>query len=183
MAPPPSLRPSPASARRLSLDELSALAIGAEPGSMTVTQLYFRVRGRIARRTFWLHGVLSLLAASLFGYALLDIAGLTGTLGVKFLNLALAWPYIAISAKRLHDFDRSAWWMLVNFVPGVGSIVMLLANGATRGTRGANRFGAAPGGADRFGAAPGVANRFGAAPGVADRFGAAAGPTVVNTAH
>jgi uncharacterized membrane protein YhaH (DUF805 family) len=140
----PAASPPPASPRRLTLDELGAVALGKGPGTMPLSQLYFRITGRIPRRTFWLHGVLSLLLVAVFGNALLDIAGFASDLSGKLVNLLLAWPCIAVSAKRLHDFNRSAWWMLVNLVPGIGSFVMLVANGCVRGTHGANRFGPDP---------------------------------------
>jgi uncharacterized membrane protein YhaH (DUF805 family) len=136
--------PGPTSQRQLTLDELCAIALGNGPDTMPLSQLYFRVTGRIPRRTFWLHGVLSLLLVAVLGNALLDIAGFASDLNGKLVNLLLAWPCIAVSAKRLHDFNRSAWWMLVNLVPGIGSFVMLVANGCVRGTHGANRFGPDP---------------------------------------
>lgn len=143
----PSHTPSPARDRpphRLTLDELSALALGQGPDFMTASQLYFRIGGRISRRTFWLHGVGTLLLIAVLGNAMLDIAGLESELNGKLVNAVLAWPYIAVSAKRLHDFNRSAWWMLINLIPGIGSLVTLLANGCMRGRRGPNRFGPDP---------------------------------------
>ncbi len=136
--------PPPMPPQRLSLAELGSVALGTGPDRMPLSQLYFRTTGRIPRRTFWLHGVLSLLVFTLLGNALLDIAGLANDASGKMVNLVLAWPYIAVTAKRLHDFNRSAWWMLVNFVPGIGSIVVLVATGFLPGTRGANDYGADP---------------------------------------
>ena len=51
--------PAPRSAA-LPLDELTALALGADPQRISLPRLYLGVKGRIPRRTFWLHGVLSL---------------------------------------------------------------------------------------------------------------------------
>ena len=60
------------------------------------------------------------------------------------MNPLLAWPCIAISVKRLHDIDFRGWWVLVNLVPGIGSLVMLVVNGVVPGTQGPNRFGPKP---------------------------------------
>ena len=127
---------------RLTLDELTALALGADPRRISLAKLYFRVRGRIPRHTFWLHGVLSLLLMAIVVNVLLSIANVDNDTSGKLVNLLFAWPCIAVSAKRLHDFNFSAWWLLVNLT-GIGLLVMLVA-GCVPGTRGPNRFGVDP---------------------------------------
>lgn len=52
-------------------------------------------------------------------------------------------PGIAVSVRRLHDLDRSGWWLLIALVPLIGAIV-LLAWFCSRGIGGANRFGPDP---------------------------------------
>jgi uncharacterized membrane protein YhaH (DUF805 family) len=135
----PSTRPA-----RLTPEELGALALGADPQRMSLTRLYLGLEGRIPRRTYWLHGVLSLLLLGIVVNALLDIADVgTETTG-KLVNLVFLWPLIAVSAKRQHDFNFSAWWALIHFVPGVGSLILLVADGSMPGTHGPNRFGVDP---------------------------------------
>ena len=140
---------SPAAARParppvLSLDELTALALGADPGRMSLAQLYLGIRGRIPRRTYWLHGVLSLLLMGVVVNALLAIARVDEDTSGKLVNLVFLWPLIAVSAKRQHDFNFSAWWALVHFVPAVGSIILIIVDGLLPGTPGPNRFGVDP---------------------------------------
>ena len=132
-------RPGP-----LALDELTLLALGADPGRLSLAQLYLGLRGRIPRRTYWLHGVLSLLLAGVVVNALLDIARIDGDAAGKFANLVFLWPLVAVSVKRQHDFDFSGWWALVHFVPVVGSLVLIVLDGIMPGTHGPNRFGADP---------------------------------------
>jgi uncharacterized membrane protein YhaH (DUF805 family) len=136
--------PNPPRDRRLSLDELSAVALGADPARMTFAQLYLGLDGRIARRTFWLHGVLALLIAGVVIDALLDIASVTNETTGKLVNLLFLWPLIAVSAKRQHDFNFSGWWALIHLVPGVGSLVLLVVDGIAPGPHGPNRFGPDP---------------------------------------
>ena len=50
---------------------------------------------------------------------------------------------IAVTARRLHDLDRSAWWMLLPLIPLVGSIIIFIWYCST-GTIGGNRFGPDP---------------------------------------
>jgi uncharacterized membrane protein YhaH (DUF805 family) len=58
----------------------------------------------------------------------------------SLLELALLLPWLAVSVRRLHDLDRSGWWILLSFIPLIGSIILLVWN-CMRGTIGPNRFG------------------------------------------
>ncbi len=106
-------------------------------------QLYFSLNGRLSRRDFWL---LWMLPGSI-------IVGAVGLLFSPFdpmspialaLIVILLWPSVAVSVKRWHDIDVSGWWVLVNFIPYVGWLIVLVFNGFSRGTIGKNRFGADP---------------------------------------
>lgn len=70
--------------------------------------------------------------------ALLRGLGLIGLL----VSLALLLPGIAVSARHLHDFDRTAWWLLIVFT-GVG-VILLIVWDCIKGTSRPNRFGADP---------------------------------------
>ena len=52
-------------------------------------------------------------------------------------------PSWAVLFRRLHDTDRSAWWLLLLLIPIVGWIVILIFN-CQSGTPGENRFGPDP---------------------------------------
>ena len=51
--------------------------------------------------------------------------------------LAAFLPGLAVFVRRLHDANRSAWWILIGLIPLVGSIVLLVFL-VTEGTRGEN---------------------------------------------
>ena len=51
-------------------------------------------------------------------------------------------PSLAVAARRLHDTDRSGWWLL-SALTGLG-VLLLLYWCSKEGTPGPNRFGAAP---------------------------------------
>jgi uncharacterized membrane protein YhaH (DUF805 family) len=57
-------------------------------------------------------------------------------------SLALMLPGIAVSARRLHDLDRTAWWLLIALT-GIGVILLLIWD-CMKGTTGSNRFGVDP---------------------------------------
>jgi uncharacterized membrane protein YhaH (DUF805 family) len=57
-------------------------------------------------------------------------------------TLVLLPPTFAVAARRLHDTDRSGWWLLVAFT-GIG-ILLLLYWQYQESTPDANRFGSEP---------------------------------------
>ncbi len=107
-------------------------------------RLWLDPRGRINRGSFWLHGVLGLFGLGVLLRALADIARLPQASVDQGVSLLLAWPLLALSAKRWHDRNRSGWWVLVLLIPVVGVVWLLLDNGFVRGNRGPNRFGPPP---------------------------------------
>lgn len=57
-------------------------------------------------------------------------------------NIVLLLPSIAIGARRLHDIDRAAWWLLL-YLTGV-CVILLVVWFCFPGTPGPNRFGPDP---------------------------------------
>ena len=55
-------------------------------------------------------------------------------------------PGLAVSARRLHDTDRSGWWLFLMLIPIFGWAVLLFwfASKGTQARSGDNRFGADP---------------------------------------
>jgi uncharacterized membrane protein YhaH (DUF805 family) len=79
---------------------------------MNWREFLFSFKGRVGRASYW--GVQAV-AIAIF---LLTVAfeASTAAVPIAFLLIgALAWIYVllAISTKRLHDRDKSAWWLLV----------------------------------------------------------------------
>ena len=62
---------------------------------------------------------------------------------VKLFLLGIIIPKIAVAVRRLHDSDKSGWWVLLWLIPFIGWIILFifLVRG---GTRGPNRFGDDP---------------------------------------
>lgn len=51
---------------------------------------------------------------------------------------------IALHVKRFHDQNRSGLWYLLAFVPGVGSLIVLILCGFLPSSEGSNQYGADP---------------------------------------
>jgi uncharacterized membrane protein YhaH (DUF805 family) len=81
--------------------------------------------GRAARQEYWYFVLFHALV-----YILLSIiAGILGKVGASLLSLytvAVFLPGLAATIRRLHDTNRSGWWILITLVPGVGAIVLLV---------------------------------------------------------
>lgn len=60
----------------------------------------------------------------------------------SILVLALLLPWLSVSARRFHDMDRTAWWLLL-YLTGIGSIIIFFWF-MFRGTPGPNRYGPDP---------------------------------------
>jgi uncharacterized membrane protein YhaH (DUF805 family) len=58
-------------------------------------------------------------------------------------GLATLLPGLAVSVRRLHDTNRSGWWILLWFIPLIG-IIVLIVWWVQQGTPGPNRFGPDP---------------------------------------
>ena len=101
---------------------------------------YVTFSGRAARSEYWYWTLFTVIANMAAG--ILD--SLLGSLGLIGLvvSLALMLPGIAVSARRLHDLDRTAWWLLIAFT-GIGLILLLIWD-CIKGTTGPNRFGSDP---------------------------------------
>ena len=57
--------------------------------------------------------------------------------------LASIIPAIAVQVRRFHDQDKSGWFVLLNFIPIIGGLIVLVMM-FLDGTPGPNRFGPDP---------------------------------------
>ena len=130
---------------------------------------YFSFAGRTKRQRYWL--------TSLAMYGVLLVTGLIAVLvpligGILALIvfIAILWAMLALSTRRLHDRNKSGWWLVAMYLPvglvsafaaavsvaepDAGSAIGLLSLpftiwafielGCMKGTSGSNRFGPDP---------------------------------------
>jgi uncharacterized membrane protein YhaH (DUF805 family) len=62
------------------------------------------------------------------------------------LGIALFFPWLAVTVRRMHDLGRSGWWALFLFIPGLVIVVWILA--LVDGQPMVNKYGADPKGRD-----------------------------------
>lgn len=119
-----------------------------------VTTQYFAFDGRTRRRDFWYY-VLAYFILFIIVAFVQSVLGMDayypGAFGIGYsvhpltslLELALLLPSLGISVRRLHDTDRSGWWVLIGLIPVAGWLVLIYWY-TQPGTAGANRFGTDP---------------------------------------
>ncbi len=100
---------------------------------------YVGFEGRASRSEYWYWTLFSVILSAVA--ATMDaFAGLGFFSGAVSLGLLL--PSLAVAFRRIHDIDRTAWWILLSFTI-IGGIVLLVWF-CLRGTTGPNRFGSDP---------------------------------------
>jgi uncharacterized membrane protein YhaH (DUF805 family) len=119
--------------------------------------LLFSFQGRVNRAKWWLVNVVAtavyfiatgLLAGGVFSSddpsKALESMGMVAGIVLFVVSIVLLWISLAVAAKRWHDRGKTAWWILIAFVPVIGSIWYLIECGFLKGTPGANKYGADP---------------------------------------
>ena len=106
-------------------------------------QNYATFTGRAARSEYWywvLFNVIVSVVTTLIDYVVFPASEWSpiNSLGM----LALLVPSLAVSARRLHDIDRTAWWLLIGLTLIGGFLLLYWA--FVKGTDGPNQYGPDP---------------------------------------
>ena len=98
----------------------------------TCLQKYVDFNGRASRSEYWWFVLLTV------GTIFIPVIG-------WILRLILLLPSLAVQVRRLHDMERSAWWLLLLVPPItiIGELVLLIMS-IFPGTLGPNRYGPDP---------------------------------------
>jgi uncharacterized membrane protein YhaH (DUF805 family) len=103
--------------------------------------------GRSRRKEYWYFVLFTVIVSVVLSGIDLLLGTYSFSSNVGLLSgiyaLAIIIPTLAVSVRRLHDIDRTGWWVLINLVPVIGSIVLLVF-AVLDGTPGGNRFGPNP---------------------------------------
>jgi uncharacterized membrane protein YhaH (DUF805 family) len=107
-------------------------------------QRYLDFSGRSTRAELW-WWILFVGSTNIILSIIDNIAGLmiTPTMGImgSLFALVVFIPGLAVLFRRLHDINRSAWWVLLSFVPVIGVIVLFVWY-CKQGDEGENKYGA-----------------------------------------
>jgi uncharacterized membrane protein YhaH (DUF805 family) len=114
----------------------------------TCLKKYAVFSGRASRSEYWYWMLFNLLGGIATG--ILDTVVFETTDKQVFstiFDLIIFLPWLGVEVRRLHDVDRSGWWLLINLTV-IGAIYPLLVWRCRKGTAGPNRFGDDPFGLD-----------------------------------
>jgi uncharacterized membrane protein YhaH (DUF805 family) len=117
-----------------------------------VVKKYAVFDGRARRKEYWMFVLFYAIIYIILGI----IDGLIGTsannsfggLLAGLFGLAVLLPSIGVGIRRMHDTNRSGWWILISLIPCVGWIWFIVL-AAQEGTVGDNQYGPDPKAAER----------------------------------
>ena len=97
---------------------------------LEVLKKYAVFSGRARRKEYWMFALVNIIIAVLLGIleAALGIGGrreqYQSVLGGLY-SLAVLLPTLGVTVRRFHDTGRSGWWILLSFIPLIGSLIVL----------------------------------------------------------
>lgn len=130
------------------------LQVPAQAGPKpTLKQMLFSMQGRIRRKDYWLYTLGFTFGWMLAMGILMGVAGGIGmdsegsetALGGAMVlgYIPVMWVTFCLQAKRWHDREKSAKWVLLNLVPLL-NLWAAIELGFLEGTHGPNRYGPDP---------------------------------------
>lgn len=101
---------------------------------------YTDFKGCASRPEYWWFALFNFMG-SLFLAIVSGGMGIAGWLGALF-SVVTFLPSLAVTARRLHDTNRSGWLQLLILIPLIGWIIMLVL--LVQGPKEPNRYNAPP---------------------------------------
>jgi uncharacterized membrane protein YhaH (DUF805 family) len=96
---------------------------------LDVLKKYAVFTGRARRKEYWMFFLFNIIIIRILGF----VEGFAGiapesdeSVLATLYMLAVLLPGLGVGVRRLHDTDRSGWWLLISFVPIIGAIVLLV---------------------------------------------------------
>ena len=103
----------------------------------TCYKRFFDFSGRASKSEYWWFQLYNTILYILTFVFQNDLALLFSILVIA--NLI---PVFAAGVRRVHDSNKSGWWILISFVPIIGLYIIVLL--ITDGSKGKNQFGPKP---------------------------------------
>lgn len=103
---------------------------------------YADFSGRARRSEYWYFILFYLLIYVALAITS-EVIGSVGYILTLVFIVAMIIPSLSVGVRRLHDIDRSGWWLLISLIPLIGAIVLIVF--AVQDSQpGENRFGSNP---------------------------------------
>ena len=114
---------------------------------LEVLKKYAVFSGRARRKEYWYFSLFNIIFIILLTTIDYVVGTVNKEIGIGLLEsiyaLGVLIPGLAVSFRRLHDTDRSAWWLFISLIPLIGGIVLLVFL-VQDSTPGANKYGPNP---------------------------------------
>ena len=85
--------------------------------------------GQVPSREYWMFTLLAFIIGCVLGFVLGFVEILVGGPGfvvfIGLCGLAVLIPSIALSVSAINGANRSGWWLLISFIPLIGSMILL----------------------------------------------------------
>ena len=91
---------------------------------LAVLRNYTGFSGRASRTEFWMFSLVNFLIGVVLWILFAAVHG--AIILVIIYDLGVLLPSLAVGFRRLHDTDRTAWWLLIELIPVIGAIVLLV---------------------------------------------------------
>lgn len=114
----------------------------AEAFKLAITTNYCKFEGRASRSEYWWFVLGSTILYFLIALVL-SFNDMLYSIVLSLANLALFLPGLGLAIRRLHDINKSGWWILLAFIPLIGSIILLVWF-CKESTPAANEYGEIP---------------------------------------
>jgi len=110
----------------------------------SLTSKYKDFSARATRKEFWFFVLFWILAYVILISIDIAVGTMYWATGYGIFSgifaLAVLIPYFAVGIRRLHDTNRSGWWLLVGCIPIIGTIWLIVLL-CLKSDEGENRFG------------------------------------------
>ena len=114
---------------------------------LKVFKQYVDFSGRARRTEYWMFQLFNYLIM----FVIILFLGMLNLIENQFVIFSLVIyffigvfiPSLSVRVRRLHDINKSGWWVLISLVPYLGSIILLIFM-LIEGTTGDNKYGPDP---------------------------------------
>ena len=84
---------------------------------------YSNFNGRATRQEYWMFTLFNTVFSMMVTIVGINVG--IGYLSILY-SLAVLIPGVAVAVRRLHDINKSGWWLLIMFIPLIGVIWILV---------------------------------------------------------
>jgi uncharacterized membrane protein YhaH (DUF805 family) len=108
-----------------------------------VLRKYTVFKGRASRAEFWSFIVVSFFISMILTIFERFVVEFNSNILESLYSFAILIPSLAVYIRRLHDTNKSGWYLLLFFVPVIGWILLFVFL-VEKGTEGENKYGENP---------------------------------------